>query len=270
MDLPRKIIPGKERILSKSGPPSIQFKNLTFKYPGRDEVVIDNLNLKINPGEHLAIVGENGAGKTTLINLLMRFYDPSNGDILVDEVPLKNIDLDDWYKRVGVLFQEFNSYHFDAKTNIGVGDIERIKDMKGIIEAAKKSGANGFISEYKNKYDQILNRAFDDGIRPSWGEWQKIALARVFFKDAPVLILDEPTSAIDPKSEFEIFTKLFEFTKGKTVIIISHRFSTVRNAQRILVLNEGKVVEEGDHASLMRVKNGRYKKAFELQSLGYR
>ncbi|MFH1566267.1 MAG: ABC transporter ATP-binding protein [bacterium] len=270
MDLPQKIVFGKEKLLVKNGTPSIQFKNLMFKYPGRKEIVIDNLNLEIKPGEHLAIVGENGAGKTTLIKLLMRFYDVSSGDILVENISLKNIDLDDWYKRVGVLFQEFNSYHFDAKTNIGVGNIQKLNDLSGIISAAKKSGAHEFIEQYENKYEQILNRAFDGGVRPSVGQWQKIALARAFFKDAPILILDEPTSAIDPKSEFEIFEKLFEFTKGKTVIIISHRFSTVRNAQRIVVLDKGRIIENGDHESLMRIKNGKYRNAFELQSKGYK
>ncbi|MFH1955622.1 MAG: ABC transporter ATP-binding protein [Patescibacteria group bacterium] len=269
MDLPKKIVSGKEKFLNK-GVPSVQFKDLTFKYPGRDEIVIDNLNLEIKPGEHLAIVGENGAGKTTLIKLLMRFYDPSSGDILLGGKSLKKLDLDEWYKKVGVLFQEFNSYHFDAKTNIGVGNIQNLADLGGIISAAKKSGAHEFIENYENNYGQILNRAFDGGVRPSVGQWQKIALARAFFKDASILILDEPTSAIDPKSEFEIFEKLFEFAKGKTVIIISHRFSTVRNAQRIVVLDKGRIIEDGNHESLIRIKNGKYRIAFELQSKGYK
>jgi len=142
--------------------------------------------------------------------------------------------------------------------------------QEGIIAAAKKSGAHEFIEKYENKYEQKLNRAFNGGVRPSVGQWQKIALARAFFKDAPILILDEPTSAIDPKSEFEIFEKLFEFAKGKTVIVISHRFSTVRNLQRIVVLDKGKIIEDGNHESLLRIKGGKYRTAFELQSRGYK
>src|SRR3989338_1596541 len=269
MDLKEKVVNGTEIISHSEAPLLIEFKNISFKYPGTDKNVLENFNLRIEPREKIAIVGENGAGKSTLIKLLMRFYDVNNGEIIVGGKNIKVVDREDWYKNVGVLFQEFNRYHFDAKTNIGVGNVEFKDNQELIKRAALESGADDFIEKYKNKYDQILDRAFDYGIDPSIGQWQRIALARVFFKDAPILILDEPTSAIDPKAEYEIFQRLFEFTKDKTVIIISHRFSTVRNATRILVMDDGKIIEEGSHEKLVNIIGGKYKIAFELQKKGY-
>ena len=269
MDLKEKVVNGTEIISHSEAPLLIEFKNISFKYPGTDKNVLENFNLRIEPREKIAIVGENGAGKSTLIKLLMRFYDVNNGEIIVGGKDIKVVDREDWYKNVGVLFQEFNRYHFDAKTNIGVGNVEFKDNQELIKRAAMESGADEFIEKYKNKYDQILDRAFDYGIDPSIGQWQRIALARVFFKDAPILILDEPTSAIDPKAEYEIFQRLFEFTKDKTVIIISHRFSTVRNATRILVMDNGKIIEEGSHEKLVNIIGGKYKTAFELQKKGY-
>jgi len=269
MDLKEKVVNGTEIISHSEAPLLIEFKNISFKYPGTDKNVLENFNLRIEPREKIAIVGENGAGKSTLIKLLMRFYDVNNGEIIVGGKNIKVVDREDWYKNVGVLFQEFNRYHFDAKTNIGVGNVEFKDNQELIKRAAMESGADEFIEKYKNKYDQILDRAFDYGIDPSIGQWQRIALARVFFKDAPILILDEPTSAIDPKAEYEIFQRLFEFTKDKTVIIISHRFSTVRNATRILVMDDGKIIEEGSHEKLVNIIGGKYKTAFELQKKGY-
>ena len=269
MDLKEKVVNGTEIISHSEAPLLIEFKNISFKYPGTDKNVLENFNLRIEPREKIAIVGENGAGKSTLIKLLMRFYDVNNGEIIVGGKDIKVVDREDWYKNVGVLFQEFNRYHFDAKTNIGVGNVEFKDNQELIKRAAMESGADEFIEKYKNKYDQILDRAFDYGIDPSIGQWQRIALARVFFKDAPILILDEPTSAIDPKAEYEIFQRLFEFTKDKTVIIISHRFSTVRNATRILVMDDGKIIEEGSHEKLVNIIGGKYKIAFELQKKGY-
>ena len=269
MDLKEKVVNGTEIISHSEAPLLIEFKNISFKYPGTDKNVLENFNLRIEPREKIAIVGENGAGKSTLIKLLMRFYDVNNGEIIVGGKNIKVVDREDWYKNVGVLFQEFNRYHFDAKTNIGVGNVEFKDNQELIKRAAMESGADEFIEKYKNKYDQILDRAFDYGIDPSIGQWQRIALARVFFKDAPILILDEPTSAIDPKAEYEIFQRLFEFTKDKTVIIISHRFSTVRNATRILVMDDGKIIEEGSREKLVNIIGGKYKIAFELQKKGY-
>lgn len=170
---------------------------------------------------------------------------------------------------IGALFQDYNFYHFDAKTNIGVGDVSRLGHIDLIEGAAKKSGADEFIRDYENKYDQILDKSFETGINPSEGQKQRISLARAFFKNAPILILDEPTSAIDPKAEYEIFDTLFKFAQKKTVLIISHRFSTVRNADRIIVFEKGKIIEDGSHEELMQISNGVYKHAFELQKKGY-
>ena len=269
MDLEKKIVSGGTVLLNKPIPPKIEFVNVGFKYPVSEKWVLRNINLKIYPSENIAIVGENGAGKTTLIKLLMRFYDTTEGEILIDGINIKGLNTDDWYSKVGTLFQEYNFYHFDAKTNIGVGKISDIENIDKIVDSAQKSGANEFIEKYEDKYDQILDKAFKGGINPSTGQKQKIALARAFFKNAPILILDEPTSSIDAKAEFEIFENLFKFAEKKTVIIISHRFSTVRNAQRIIVLDDGKIIEEGAHEDLIKIEDGKYKKAFELQKKGY-
>lgn len=269
LNLKEKIVSGQVCLTEDRRPPGIKVAGLKFKYPLREEYVLNGIDLTINPGDHIAIVGENGAGKTTLIKLLMRFYDATAGKILIDGNPIQDLDLDTWYRKVGTLFQDFNSYHFNVRTNIGVGDVAKAFKMEKVIEAAKKSGAHEFVERYEKKYDQILSKAFEGGIKPSAGQWQRIALARAFFKDAPVLILDEPTSAIDPKAEYELFQKIFEFTKGKTVIIISHRFSTVRNAQKIIVLDKGKIAEQGSHEELMKIEGGKYRTAFELQKRGY-
>jgi ATP-binding cassette, subfamily B, bacterial len=264
-----KIVPGTVVLSDKSAPPEIKFNDVTFYYPGTTVPVFENLYLTVNSGDRVAIVGENGSGKTTLIKLLMRFYDVNGGEILIDGINLKELDFESWYSKVGALFQEFNFYHFDAKTNIGVGNVVELANMEKIVASAQKSGADSFIKNYANGYDQILSRDFKGGIKPSVGQKQKIALARAFFKDAPILILDEPTSAIDPKAEFEIFERLFEFARGKTVVIISHRFSTVRNADRIIVLDGGKIIEDGSHEKLMHIEGGKYKTAFEIQKRGY-
>jgi ATP-binding cassette subfamily B protein len=269
LELKDKIEPGTKKLKNIDKPPLIELKNVSFKYPGTDTYVLKNFSLTIKPGDHLAIVGENGAGKSTLIKLLMRFYDVTKGEILIEGINIKELDIDSWYKYVGTLFQDFNIYHFDAKTSIGLGDISKFKDQKKIEAAAKKSGAHSFITKYKKGYKQILNKSFEGGINPSDGQRQRIALARVFFKDPKVLILDEPTSAIDPKAEYEIFEDLYETARGKTVVTISHRFSTVKNAKRIIVLEDGKIIEDGSHEELLKIEDGKYKIAFELQKKGY-
>lgn len=249
-------------------PPKIEFKDVEFKYSNTNKNIFSGLNITIEPGEHIAIVGENGAGKTTFLSLLSRFYDTTKGQVLINGVNIKNLKQNDWHKNIALLSQDFARYHFDAKTNIGIGDIEKMRDMKSIKNSAKASGADSFISKLDNKYNQVLNRRYPKGVDLSTGQWQKVALARAFFKNSPILILDEPTSAIDPKAEYEIFQKLFDFAKDKTVIIISHRFSTVRNADRIIVMDGGKIVEEGSHKQLIE-KGGLYKEAYDLQKKGY-
>jgi ATP-binding cassette subfamily B protein len=271
MDLKNTIKPGKEKlVLIDKKAPEIRFEHVDFAYPGSDKTILNNFELTIKPGERIAFVGENGAGKTTIVKLLTRFYDVTSGSIRINGTDLKDFDLDDWYKQVGVLFQDFNNYGFlPAKTNISIGRTEHINDIDRVIDASKKSGAHDFIKDLDKEYDQLLSKNFPDGVDLSGGQWQRIALARGFFRDAPILILDEPTSAIDAKGESEIFERLYEFSKGKTVIIISHRFSTVRMADKIYVVDKGAIVESGTHEELMKV-DGKYADAFNTQAKGYK
>lgn len=251
--------------------PTIEFDNVSFKYPGSDRWIFKNFSIKINPGEDIAIVGENGAGKTTMIKLLCRFYDVTEGRILINGVDIKDIELESWYKQIGVLFQSFNTYGaLSVADNIRVGDVDREAGFEEIETAAHKAGAHDSILKYKHTYDQRLSKAYDDGDEPSGGQWQRIALARAFYRNANVLILDEPTSAIDAKGEYEIFKKIAEVQKEKTTIIISHRFSTVKKADKIYVIDEGKILEYGTHEELMKIGNGKYKEMFELQAEGYK
>lgn len=270
MDLENTIEYGDISLVKTSEPPLIEFRNVSFAYPGTEKLVLKGLNLKINPSERIAFVGVNGAGKTTIIKLLCRFYDVTDGEILIDGKNIKDLDLDTWYKTIGVLFQSFIRYgQFSVSENVQLGDVDRIGDKDSLDQAIFKADAKDFINEYKNKLEQILDKSFEEGIDPSGGQWQRIALARAFFRDAPVLILDEPTSAIDAKAEYEIFERLYEFSENKTVIIISHRFSTVRQAGRIYVIDDGRVVESGTHNELMEI-NGKYAEAFEVQAQGYK
>lgn len=252
--------------------PKIEIKDMSFAYPGSKKNVISNLNLTIEPGEKIAIVGENGAGKTTLVKLISNIYGATEGEILVNGENLKNISEASWFNNLGVLFQDFNKYEdLTAFENIALGRMPEDKDSidyDEIIDAAKKADAHEFITEYENNYSQILSEKYEGGTRPSGGQWQKIAIARFFYRNAPLLILDEPTAAIDAVAEANIFNRIYKFIENKTVIIISHRFSTVRNADRILVFDKGKIVEDGSHEELMS-KNGMYAKAFRLQAEGY-
>ena len=246
-------------------PPVIQFQNVSFNYPDKP-VALKKITLTIQPGEHIAIVGPNGAGKTTLIKLLMRFYDPTSGIITINDFDLRDLKRENWYRFVSTLFQQFKQYSLTIKENIllsGHGDIDNEK----IIKAAQMSGANEFIEKFPKKYDTQLGREFD-GEELSVGQWQKLALARAFYEEAPVLILDEPTSAIDAEAEAEIFDNLNTVYKDKTVIFISHRFSTVRNADKIIVLKDGQIAEEGTHESLM-AQNAIYARMFKKQAKGY-
>lgn len=270
MDLKNVIVSGKKKPQSKIEPPVIEFQDVAFHYPGSDRLVLNGFNLKINPGEKVALVGINGAGKTTIIKLLCRFYDVTEGRILIDGVDIRELNLEEWYKKIGVLFQNFVRYgQFSVRTNVELGDAERIGEEKAFIDSLFKADAQKFVDEYEHKSEQILDKSFEKGITPSGGQWQKIALARAFFRNAPILILDEPTAAIDAKAEYDIFQRLYEFSAGKSVIIISHRFSTVRNADRIYVVDDGKVIEEGTHQELVKLK-GKYFEAFDTQAQGYK
>lgn len=257
-------------VIPNSSVPLIEFRNVSFKYPNTDKYVYKNFSLTIKPGEDIALVGENGAGKTTFVKLLMRFYDIDEGEILINGINIKDLDLYSWYKNIGVLFQDFNKYSYSVRENISLGNVEKPENLDEVKKAADDSGADKFVKEYKNGYEQMLNKAFQNGIEPSGGQWQKIALARAFYRNANILILDEPTSAIDAKAEYEIFKKIAHVQKEKTTIIISHRFSTVRNAHKIYVIDHGEILEEGTHNDLMKIKKGKYREMFELQAEGYK
>ncbi|MFS8159291.1 MAG: ABC transporter ATP-binding protein [Candidatus Roizmanbacteria bacterium] len=256
-------------IPSKTVPPTIEFKNVSFKYPNSERYILKDFNLTLQSGEKVALVGENGAGKTTIIKLILRFYDVTDGEILINGVNIKELNITEWQRLVGALFQDFIKYQFTFKENVYLGNLKENNNIELLKQAIERSGADKYVEDLPNKYDQVVGKMFEGGIDLSGGQWQKLALARAFFRDAPILILDEPTSAIDAKAEYEIFQKVQQLQKDKTVIIISHRFSTVRNADRILVLNEGKIIEEGNHNSLIK-KYGMYAELFNLQAQGYK
>jgi ATP-binding cassette subfamily B protein len=250
--------------------PEIKFNKVSFKYPNSERFVIKNLNLDIKPGEKIAIVGENGAGKTTLVKLLSRFYRVDNGEILINGENIDDIKIGDWYKNLGVLFQDYNTYSaLTLKENIYLGQSDKEINLVKIKSSADKANINSFIGNFKKGYDQVLSEKFKDGTRPSTGQWQKIAIARFFYRNSPVIVFDEPTASIDAVSEAEIFGQIYDFFKDKTVIIISHRFSTVRNADKIYVLADGEIIESGSHTQLMKLK-GNYYKAFNVQAKGYK
>jgi ATP-binding cassette, subfamily B, bacterial len=248
--------------------PVIEFRNVTFSYPESKKKILNNFSLIIDPGEKVAFVGRNGVGKTTMIKLLARFYDVTEGEILINGVNLKDVNLDDWHKTLGVLFQDFNKYEHTAKENIEFGRIFEKVQLEEIIGAATSAGAHEMINKFDKGYEQMLGKTFEGGLDISGGQWQKMALSRAFLRNAPVLVLDDPTAAIDAKAESEIFDRVEKLSKDKTVIIISHRFSTVRNADKIYVIDHGKVKESGSHEELMKL-DGQYAKLFKLQAKGY-
>jgi len=245
------------------------FRNVYFVYPGTDRVVLNRLNFHLDPGERVALIGENGQGKTTLVKLITRLYDPTEGEILLDGVDLREYDLADLYREIGVIFQDFMRYEMTARENIAVGKIEEIADLPALTTAAQKSLANEVIAHLGAGYEQMLGRRFEGGVDLSGGEWQKLALARAYLRDAQLLILDEPTAALDARSEYQVFQRFSELTAGKMALFISHRFSTVRMADRIVVLADGNIAEEGTHDQLTRA-GGRYAEMFELQAASYR
>jgi ATP-binding cassette subfamily B protein len=247
----------------------VVFENVSFAYPGSDWQVLDRLNLRIGLGENIALVGTNGQGKTTLVKLLVRLYDPTAGRILLDGVDLRDYRVEDLHREFGVIFQDFMRYDMTARQNIAVGRIDLDWRDDHIELAAHKSLADGVISRLPRGYDQVLGRRFDGGVDLSGGQWQKIALARAYLRDAQILVLDEPTAALDARSEYEVFERFAELTAGKTALLISHRFSTVRMADRIVVLADGRIAEYGTHKELLR-RGGEYAEMFELQASTYR
>ena len=246
-----------------------EFSNVSFRYPGSSHLVFESLNLKLRPAERVALIGENGQGKTTIVKLLTRLYDPVDGQILLDGIDLREYDLEDLYGEIGVIFQDFMRYEMTVRDNIAVGRIEAAQDLQRLQTAAQKAMADEVIRGLPGYYDQMLGRRFEGGVDLSGGEWQKVALARAYLRDAQVLILDEPTAALDARSEYEVFRRFAELTAGKMALFISHRFSTVRMADRIIVLDAGKIVEDGSHDQLCRL-GGRYSEMFELQAASYR
>jgi len=246
-----------------------EFRNVSFSYPGSPRLILNGLNFHLRPAERVALIGENGQGKTTIVKLITRLYDPTEGQVLLDGVDLREYSLEDLYREIGVIFQDFMRYEMKASDNIAVGKVDEIGNLDLLKIAAHKSLADQVIRKLPRHYDQMLGRRFDGGVDLSGGEWQKVALARAYLREAQLLILDEPTAALDARSEFEVFQRFAELTTGKMALFISHRFSTVRMADRIVVLENGNIAEEGTHDQLAS-RGGRYAEMFELQASSYR
>ena len=247
----------------------IEFRGVGFRYPESDEWVLRDIDLTILPGEKIALVGHNGAGKTTLIKLLSRLYDPTEGRILIDGIDIRGIDPLELRQKIGVIFQDFVRYHLPASENIGFGQIEQADRMDKIVESARKSGADAMIENLPEGYQTMLGRWFHGGHELSLGQWQRVALARAFMREAEILVLDEPTASLDAQTEYEIFQHFKQLTEGKMAILISHRFSTVRMADRIVVIQGGSIAEIGSHEELLR-REGIYARLFSMQAEGYR
>jgi ATP-binding cassette subfamily B protein len=246
-----------------------EFRDVSFVYAGTERRVLNRLNFHLSPGERVALIGENGQGKTTIVKLITRLYDPSEGQVLLDGVDLREYDLEDLYREIGVIFQDFMRYEMTARENIAVGKIDEIENKLMLEDAAHKSLADEVVAKLSAGYEQMLGRRFESGVDLSGGEWQKIALARAYLRDAQLLVLDEPTAALDARSEYQVFQRFAELTTGKMALFISHRFSTVRMADRIVVLENGNIAEEGTHEKLTRM-GGRYAEMFEMQAASYR
>jgi ATP-binding cassette subfamily B protein len=246
-----------------------EFRKVSFQYPGSKRLILDKLDLRIAAGERVALVGENGQGKTTFVKLLARLYDPTGGALFLDGVDLRDYKVEDLRREVGVIFQDFMRYDMSVRANIGVGRIEDLNNDALLHSAARRSHAEEVLAKLPDDLDQMLGRRFEGGVDLSGGEWQKIAIARAYLRDAQLLILDEPTSALDAAAELDVFERFTELTKGRTVLMISHRFSTVRIADRIVVIEGGRVSEQGTHQQLLDL-NGKYASLFEMQASTYR
>jgi ATP-binding cassette subfamily B protein len=249
----------------------IVFEKVCFRYPtaNTDKLVLEDINLVIHPGETIALVGENGSGKTTLIKLLCRLYDPTSGSIRIDGIDVRDFKIEEFRNEFTVVFQDFVRFNMKVWENIGLGRLDNAVDIEMIREAAVKSGADGAITRLKEGYEAMLGKWFEGGEELSIGEWQKIALARAFLRDAQVIIMDEPSSAMDPRAEYETFSKFKEMFAGKTSVLISHRLSTVRMADTIYVMDRGMIVEHGGHEELMK-RGQKYAKLFKMQAEAYK
>jgi len=247
----------------------LRVSNVSFSYPGADKIVLKNIDMRLEPGKVVAIVGANGCGKTTLIKLLCRLYDPTDGNIRVGDVNAREYDLDDYRRQFSVIFQDFSRYHETVDSNIRFGDIRLDAGDPALAEAARQSGADSFIRELPNEYQTLLGRMFDGGVELSIGQWQKIALARAFLRPSRFIILDEPTSAMDPSAEFELFENFRERIGNRAALVISHRLSTIRLADYVYVMDQGSIVEQGTHDQLFEQK-GLYFNAFQKQGKYYR
>lgn len=268
MNAPTRLAKPKNAIIltKNNDVPSIEFRNVSFSYPSTKKEVLHNISFTLHPREKMALIGVNGAGKTTLTKLLLRFYDPTSGQIFIDGIDLRKIDLESWYQKLAIISQDFHRYPLTVAENISF-DLEKKPDSKRLKEALSDAQAN-FVNELPKKESTTLTRIFDDSVELSGGQWQKIALARAFYKQAPILILDEPTSAIDARAEAEIFHRLWKRQAKKGAIVISHRFSTVREADCIVVIDHGKIIEQGTHEELMK-KDGVYHELFSKQAKSY-
>jgi len=265
---PKVVDPAAPRPVPKPMREGVVFEGVNFNYPDTERTALADVDLHIRPGEVTALVGANGSGKTTIVKLLCRLYDPQSGRVTLDGVDLRDLPVSDLRRGISVIFQDFAKYQLTARQNIWIGNVARPQDDPAIEEAARAAGADAVIAELGRGYDSMLGKWFEDGEELSIGEWQRVALARAFVRDAEILVFDEPTSALDPVSEWQAFEHIRALSKGRAVVLISHRFSTVRNADRIHILEQGRIVESGAHAELMRL-DGRYARMYEVQARAY-